>query len=162
MSVTARQSASQLVATSRQPFIPLVCMSKINAQAGHNECFKLPGNLQGEGDGNSGHTVCRRNEKGHITIMHYFMPKRGILSLHSGCNVGQDQDVTLFFGLSGGNPLSELPFSPPGKEALNRRRQHYLIVVHQSSHLHPDTFWWTQTTAWGGSHEETRNRQRQS
>ena len=40
-------------------------------------------------------------KKGIFTIMHYFMPKRGILSLHSGCNVGQDEDVTLFFGLSG-------------------------------------------------------------
>ena len=33
--------------------------------------------------------------------MHYLMPKRGILSLHSGCNIGHDGDVTLFFGLSG-------------------------------------------------------------
>lgn len=33
--------------------------------------------------------------------MHYLMPKRGILSLHSGCNMGQRGDVTLFFGLSG-------------------------------------------------------------
>ena len=30
------------------------------------------------------------------------MPKRGVLSLHSGCNVGaQRGDATLFFGLSG-------------------------------------------------------------
>jgi phosphoenolpyruvate carboxykinase (ATP) len=34
--------------------------------------------------------------------MHYLMPKRGVLSLHSGCNIGHDGDVTLFFGLSGG------------------------------------------------------------
>mmetsp|Transcript_11436 Transcript_11436/g.20176 ORF Transcript_11436/g.20176 Transcript_11436/m.20176 type:complete len:559 (+) Transcript_11436:95-1771(+) len=40
-------------------------------------------------------------KKGVFTIMHYLMPKRGILSLHSGCNVGADDDVTLFFGLSG-------------------------------------------------------------
>jgi len=36
--------------------------------------------------------------------MHYFMPKRGILSLHSGCNVGKQMDVSLFFGLSGDTP----------------------------------------------------------
>ncbi|KAL6747533.1 phosphoenolpyruvate carboxykinase, splice variant [Haematococcus lacustris] len=40
-------------------------------------------------------------KKGVFTIMHYLMPKRGILSLHSGCNVGASEDVTLFFGLSG-------------------------------------------------------------
>lgn len=34
-------------------------------------------------------------------VMHYWMPKRGVLSLHSGCNVGKQGDVTLFFGLSG-------------------------------------------------------------
>ena len=40
-------------------------------------------------------------KKGIFTVMHYLMPKRGILSLHSGCNVGMNDDVTLFFGLSG-------------------------------------------------------------
>ena len=40
-------------------------------------------------------------KKGIFTVMHYFMPKRGILSLHSGCNVGAASDVSLFFGLSG-------------------------------------------------------------
>ncbi|MEW5309283.1 MAG: hypothetical protein WDW38_001179 [Sanguina aurantia] len=40
-------------------------------------------------------------KKGVFTIMHYLMPKRGILSLHSGCNIGAAEDVTLFFGLSG-------------------------------------------------------------
>lgn len=40
-------------------------------------------------------------KKGIFSVMHYLMPKRGILSLHSGCNVGAEGDVTLFFGLSG-------------------------------------------------------------
>lgn len=40
-------------------------------------------------------------KKGVFTIMHYLMPKRGILSLHSGCNVGANNDVSFFFGLSG-------------------------------------------------------------
>lgn len=35
------------------------------------------------------------------SIMNYLMPKRGVLSLHSGCNIGKKGDVTLFFGLSG-------------------------------------------------------------
>lgn len=40
-------------------------------------------------------------KKGLFSLMHYLMPKRGILSLHSGCNVGKQGDVALFFGLSG-------------------------------------------------------------
>jgi len=40
-------------------------------------------------------------KKGIFTIMNYLMPKKGVLSLHSGCNRGKDGNVTLFFGLSG-------------------------------------------------------------
>lgn len=40
-------------------------------------------------------------KKGVFTIMHYLMPKAGILSLHSSANEGPSGDVTLFFGLSG-------------------------------------------------------------
>ena len=40
-------------------------------------------------------------KKGLFSLMHYLMPKRGILSLHSGCNIGKGGDVALFFGLSG-------------------------------------------------------------
>ncbi|KAF9335998.1 Protein kinase C-like 1 [Podila minutissima] len=40
-------------------------------------------------------------KKGVFTIMHYLMPKAGVLSLHSSANQGKDGDVTLFFGLSG-------------------------------------------------------------
>jgi len=40
-------------------------------------------------------------KKGVFTVMHYLMPKVGVLSLHSSCNQGPDGDVSLFFGLSG-------------------------------------------------------------
>jgi phosphoenolpyruvate carboxykinase (ATP) len=40
-------------------------------------------------------------KKGLFGLMHYLMPKRQILSLHSGCNMGKHGDVALFFGLSG-------------------------------------------------------------
>ena len=40
-------------------------------------------------------------KKGVFTVMNYEMPLRGILSLHSGCNVGEKGDVSFFFGLSG-------------------------------------------------------------
>ncbi|KAF9928395.1 Protein kinase C-like 1 [Linnemannia zychae] len=40
-------------------------------------------------------------KKGVFTIMHYLMPKAGVLSLHSSANQGNNGDVTVFFGLSG-------------------------------------------------------------
>ena len=40
-------------------------------------------------------------KKGVFTIMNYLMPKKGVLSMHCSCNVGQNQDTSLFFGLSG-------------------------------------------------------------
>lgn len=43
-------------------------------------------------------------KKGLFSVMHYLMPRRQILSLHSGCNVGKDGDAALFFGLSGQYP----------------------------------------------------------
>src|SRR5690606_3347159 len=40
-------------------------------------------------------------KKGVFTLMHYLMPKRGILSMHCSANEGPQGDVSLFFGLSG-------------------------------------------------------------
>ena len=41
-------------------------------------------------------------KKGVFTAMHYMMPKIGVLSLHSSCNISLDEkNVALFFGLSG-------------------------------------------------------------
>lgn len=40
-------------------------------------------------------------KKGVFSLMNYWLPKHGVLSLHSGCNQGADGDVTMFFGLSG-------------------------------------------------------------
>lgn len=40
-------------------------------------------------------------KKGLFSLVHYLMPKREILSSHSGCIMGKDDNVALFFGLSG-------------------------------------------------------------
>ncbi len=40
-------------------------------------------------------------KKGVFTIMHYLMPKKGVLSMHCSANQGHDGAVSIFFGLSG-------------------------------------------------------------
>ncbi len=40
-------------------------------------------------------------KKSVFTIMNYLMPLRGVMSMHCSANVGADNDVALFFGLSG-------------------------------------------------------------
>lgn len=41
-------------------------------------------------------------KKGIFTVMHYLMPKKNVLSMHCSANEGKsDEDVALFFGLSG-------------------------------------------------------------
>ncbi len=40
-------------------------------------------------------------KKSIFTIMNYWLPRRNILSMHCSANVGTDDDVALFFGLSG-------------------------------------------------------------
>jgi phosphoenolpyruvate carboxykinase (ATP) len=40
-------------------------------------------------------------KKGVFTAMNYWMPRRGVLSMHCSANEGPERDSTLFFGLSG-------------------------------------------------------------
>lgn len=40
-------------------------------------------------------------KKGVFTIMNYLMPRQDILSMHCSANEGADDDVSIFFGLSG-------------------------------------------------------------
>jgi phosphoenolpyruvate carboxykinase (ATP) len=40
-------------------------------------------------------------KKGMFSMMNYFLPLRGIASMHCSANVGKDGDVAIFFGLSG-------------------------------------------------------------
>lgn len=40
-------------------------------------------------------------KKGMFAMMNYFLPLKGIASMHCSANVGEDGDVAVFFGLSG-------------------------------------------------------------
>jgi phosphoenolpyruvate carboxykinase (ATP) len=55
-------------------------------------------------------------KKGIFTIMHFIMPKKNILSLHSGTNESKEGDVSIFFGLSG-----------TGKTTLSTDKHRFLI-----------------------------------
>ena len=44
---------------------------------------------------------CGEMKKGIFSVMNYYLPLRGIASMHCSANVGKNGDTAIFFGLSG-------------------------------------------------------------
>ena len=75
-------------------------------------CFNLTEKLQVIG----GTWYGGEMKKGMFAMMNYYLPLRGMASMHCSANVGKDGDVAVFFGLSG-----------TGKTTLSADPKRYLI-----------------------------------
>ncbi|XP_042432674.1 phosphoenolpyruvate carboxykinase (ATP)-like [Zingiber officinale] len=88
-----------------------------------------------------GTQYAREMKKGLFGVMHYLMPKRNILSLHSSNNMGKDGDLALFFGLLGKCLSDEiLAHHLP----IEWHRENYFVYDHNRLLIGDDEHCWSE------------------